>query len=105
MTEFGGQVIQFSVVCPLYVATPMLGYAGENTERPDGVLSPEDVATSTLAGIEEGRFMIFPHPDARRYFAMRASDTDRWIEGMQRLRRRVEQQTDATDLASLHQLI
>lgn len=97
--------IQVSVVCPLYVATPLLGYEDAQADRPEGVIAPEMVADATLQGVEEGRFLILPHPEAQTYFAQRAVDTDRWIAGMQRLRDRVSGQTDGTDPASIHRFI
>ncbi|MFA8386018.1 MAG: SDR family NAD(P)-dependent oxidoreductase [Pelagibaca sp.] len=97
--------IQVSVVCPLYVATPLVGYADAQAERPYGVITPETVAEVTLEGVEEGRFLILPHPEAQTYFVQRAADTDRWIAGMQRLRDRVSEQTDGTDPASIHRFI
>lgn len=103
--EHGADGIQVSVVCPLYVATPLLGYDDPETPRPDGVISPQDVAEATLTGVEEGRFLILPHPEAHTYFAQRAADTDRWISGMQRLRARVREQTDGSDPATLHRFI
>jgi NAD(P)-dependent dehydrogenase (short-subunit alcohol dehydrogenase family) len=103
--EHGKDGIQVSVVCPLYVATPLLGYDDTPAEQPPGVILPEDVAQSTLDGIAQGQFLICPHPEARTFFAGRATDTDRWIAGMQRLRDRVSRQTDGTDPASLHRFI
>ncbi len=97
--------IQVSVVCPLYVATPLLGYEDAQPERPEGVIAPEVVAEVTLQGVAERRFLILPHPEAQTYFAQRAADTDRWIAGMQRLRDRVSEQTDGTDPASIHRFI
>lgn len=103
--DHGQDGIQVSVVCPLYVATPLLGYGDAKQERPDGVIEPEAVADATLAGVSEGKFMIFPHAEAQRYFEQRAMDTDRWISGMQRLRRRVGEQATGSDPASLHRFI
>ena len=97
--------IHVSVVCPLYVATPLLGYEADKPAAPPGVITPETVAEATLTGLEEGRFMIFPHPEAQPYFAHRAANTDGWIAGMQRLRDRVFEQADGSDPASIHKFI
>lgn len=103
--EHGKDGIHVSVVCPLYVATPLLGYEDKVTERPQGVIEPEAVAESTLNGLSEGRFMIFPHPEVQAFFEKRAADTDQWIAGMQRLRERVRDQTDGVDPATVHRFI
>jgi hypothetical protein len=54
----------------------------------DGILSTEYVADCILAGIQEGRFLVIPHPQVRTYVQRKAEDHDRWIEGMRRFRRR-----------------
>lgn len=102
--EHGAQGIAVSVVCPLYVATPLLGY-GTDDPRPEGVITAEDVARATLDGMAEGRFLILPHPDAAAHMRRRAEDMDRWIRGMQRLHARVFEPGAPADLAALHRLI
>jgi NAD(P)-dependent dehydrogenase (short-subunit alcohol dehydrogenase family) len=102
--EHGDDGIQVSVVCPLYVATPLLGYS-EGDARPEGVISAQEVAEATLTGIENGQFMIYPHPQAQAYFKQRATDMDRWIAGMRRLRAKVVAEADVTDPASIHRFI
>ncbi|SHH60649.1 SDR family NAD(P)-dependent oxidoreductase [Marivita hallyeonensis] len=104
--EHGHQGIQVSVVCPLYVATPLLGYDHpDDANIPDRVITPDEVAQATIAGVEGKRFMIYPHPEAQAFFQKRATDTDRWIAGMQRLRAAVKEQTSGTDPAALHRFI
>lgn len=103
--EHGVDGIQASVVCPLYVATPLLGYDADATDHPTGVMTPEAVAEAALEGVKEGRFIVFPHPEAHGFFQHRAADTDRWIAGMQRLRQRVTEQADGSDPASIHRFI
>lgn len=105
--EHGDQGIHASVVCPLYVATPLLGY---DAEAPEGmpnsrVLTPTDVADAVMQGLRQGRFLILPHPEAADYFQRRAADTDRWIEGMRRLRRKAFEDGMPEDFTSLHRLL
>ena len=105
--EHGDDGIRASVVCPLYVATPLLGYAEDRpAETPhDRVLSPDSVARALLDGLREGRFLILPHAEAADHFLRRAGDTDRWIEGMRRLRRRAFDDDAPGDIAALHRRI
>ena len=94
----GDQGICVSVVCPQAVATRMIGIEDDSGETEggfggndvDGVLPPETVADCVVAGIDEGRFLILPHPEVATYVRRKASDHDRWISGMQRLRRKLE---------------
>ena len=89
--------IHVCLVCPQAVATRMIG-VDEDTEIQDGdsgfggndidgVLSSEYVADCILAGIEEERFLVLPHPQVSTYFQRKADDHDRWIGGMRRFRR------------------
>ena len=54
-------------------------------------IEPEAVAEALWNGMTEGRFLILPHPEVAGYYALRASDTDKWLHGMSRLQQRVEE--------------
>ncbi|MHA6324465.1 SDR family NAD(P)-dependent oxidoreductase [Roseivivax sp. CAU 1753] len=99
--EHGHQGIHVSVVCPLYVATPLLGYAEGDMPANARVLSSEEVAQSTLQGISEGRFLILPHQEASDFFIRRANDPERWLDGMQRLRAKI-MADGPSDISDLH---
>jgi NAD(P)-dependent dehydrogenase (short-subunit alcohol dehydrogenase family) len=79
--------IQVSVVCPQYVATAITGLdeALPAGSLP-GVLTVEQAATSIADGLEAGRFLILPHPEVLTFFQRKASDYDRWLAGMRRVR-------------------
>ena len=40
-----------------------------------------------LEGLRDERFLILSHPEALTYFQRKASDYDRWINGMRRIYR------------------
>jgi NAD(P)-dependent dehydrogenase (short-subunit alcohol dehydrogenase family) len=101
---YGDQGIKVSCVCPMAVDTSMLrgvpgsaaerasGPVGSDASRPEaqaaavaGILSPERVANSVVAGIRDERFLILPHPAVATYEQRRAADRDRWLAGMRRL--------------------
>ncbi len=86
---YGSRGIRVSALCPQGVRTPMLALAGERDFLADGALEPEDVAVAVLEGMREERFLILPHPEVKEYFGRKASDYDRWLRGMQRMRERV----------------
>jgi len=97
----GDDGIQVCLVCPQAVATRMIGMEEDSGEAQaqggfggndvDGVLSPEYVADCVLAAVQENRFLVLPHPQVATYFQRKADDHDRWIQGMRRFRRRLEQ--------------
>ena len=83
------QGIRISALCPQGVRTAMLAQEGERTFLAAGALEPEQVAQAVVEGIRDERFLILPHPEVGEYFQRKASDYDRWLLGMRRLRGRI----------------
>jgi NAD(P)-dependent dehydrogenase (short-subunit alcohol dehydrogenase family) len=85
-----GLVVQ--AICPQGVQTDMLEATGPMRTLlvSDGALTPEDVAEAMWQGLQDDRFLILPHPEAGDYYRNRASDTDRWLGGMNKLQRYLE---------------
>lgn len=91
---YGDAGIKVSCLCPQGVRTPMLDLALEDPigAAPlvaEGLLEPEEVAEATMSGIREERFLILPHPAVADYMAIKATQNERWLRGMRRLRREV----------------
>lgn len=88
--EHGDQGVTVQALCPQGVNTRMLQEAGSarGLLSQDGALEPDDVARLTLDSLDSGEFLILPHPAVGDYYRARAEDTDRWLAGMRRLRRR-----------------
>ncbi len=87
--EWGPKGVSVAVVCPLRVATPMTENTPDSGTVRDGVMSADEAAAVIMAGIADDRFMIFTHPPAGAYWAKKAADPDRWIEGMTRLKQKL----------------
>jgi NAD(P)-dependent dehydrogenase (short-subunit alcohol dehydrogenase family) len=85
--HYGDRGIQVSVICPMAVRSLMTQQGG-GIAALDGMLEAEQVADDVVVALKEGRFMILPHGTVRTYMQHKASDYDRWIRGMQRLRKR-----------------
>ena len=84
--------ITVQALCPMGVRTPMLNGISPAAEIILGetAITVEEVADAVIAGIAAGSFLILPHPDVARMYAGRATDTDRWLRGMNKLQIRVE---------------
>lgn len=82
----GSDGIGVSVVCPQYVATPLLGLSDADATAQASLLTANDVAQAITDGVEAGKFLILSHPEVQKYAAHRGQDHDRWISGMQMLR-------------------
>jgi NAD(P)-dependent dehydrogenase (short-subunit alcohol dehydrogenase family) len=84
----GDDGIRVSCLCPQGVKTDML--AAERRQGLDFLtataLEPDQVAEIVLQGIRDENFLILPHPEVADYFSRKATDYDRWLKGMRRLR-------------------
>jgi NAD(P)-dependent dehydrogenase (short-subunit alcohol dehydrogenase family) len=89
----GHQGIKVSVLCPQAVQTNIesnspdaskITGTGMDVAAGDGVLQPDDVATTVIEGLAAERFHILPHADVAEYVKRKGTDVDRWIGGMQR---------------------
>ncbi|MGC3863915.1 SDR family oxidoreductase [Micromonospora chersina] len=87
-----GIVVQ--AVCPQGVRTRMLDDSGPLRDllSRDGALTPEDVAEATWQALHDDRFLVLPHPRVADYYAHRATDPDRWLGGVNRIQRQLEDQ-------------
>lgn len=86
----GDDGIAVSALCPQAVDTAMARGPGQPSGAGlDGIMSAEDVAAIALDGVEEGRFLILPHPEVSTYFSNKAQNYERWIGGMRKLRRSI----------------
>jgi NAD(P)-dependent dehydrogenase (short-subunit alcohol dehydrogenase family) len=84
--------ITVQAICPLGVHTRMLEETGPGGQLMMGAdaISPDQLADVVAQALEDDRFLILPHPQVRDFFVARASDTDRWLGGMNKLQRQVE---------------
>jgi NAD(P)-dependent dehydrogenase (short-subunit alcohol dehydrogenase family) len=83
----GDEGIRVSVLCPQGVNTAMAPrQLGDGAT--DGIVEPDYVADVVVDAMREERFFILPHPEVAEYLTRKATDPDRWLAGMRRLRRR-----------------
>jgi short-subunit dehydrogenase len=86
------QGIKVSVLCPQAVRTAMIGNEPEKgSASVDGIISPEEVAEAVIDGLAAERFLILPHPVVAGYMQRKTADYDRWLGGMSKLRRKLQQ--------------
>jgi NAD(P)-dependent dehydrogenase (short-subunit alcohol dehydrogenase family) len=87
----GDDGIRVSCLCPQGVRTDML--AAESRLGLEfltaSALEPEQVGEVVIEGIRQEKFLILPHPEVAEYFHRKATDYDRWLNGMRRMRKRV----------------
>ncbi len=89
---YGARGIRVSCLCPQGVRTAMLDGVASNVggmHLTAGMIEPEAVADAVIAGLAKEEFLILPHPEVKTYLERKASDYDRWIVGMRRLRDRI----------------
>jgi NAD(P)-dependent dehydrogenase (short-subunit alcohol dehydrogenase family) len=82
--------ITVQALCPQGVNTAMMidgGRSASKTLLAAGALEPEDVAETVVEGLAGNSFLILPHPEVAEYYQRRATDTDRWLGGMNKIQR------------------
>ena len=78
--------VKVSVICPQYVATPLIGLSSEDATDTPALRTPEQVAQTVMEAIAEERFLILPHEEVAQFVNLRAMDRERWLKGMRGLR-------------------
>jgi NAD(P)-dependent dehydrogenase (short-subunit alcohol dehydrogenase family) len=90
---YGDQGLTVHCLCPQGVNTDMIrggrGSSAVETVALQGVIEPAAVAEAVAVAMDEGRFLILPHPEVAGYYERRATDPDRWLAGMRRLQAKV----------------
>ncbi|MGH3950840.1 MAG: SDR family NAD(P)-dependent oxidoreductase [Pseudonocardiaceae bacterium] len=92
---YGHRGIAVHCICPQGVRTRMLAETGSagDVVLQDTAIEPEQVADALWDGMSEGRFLILPHAEVHDYYALRATDPDKWLRGMRKLQQRIEGST------------
>jgi len=86
---YGDAGLKVSVLAPQAVRTAMTaGVVDGGVAGVDGMLEPDDVAAAVVEGLDAEDFLILPHPEVLEYFRRKASDYERWLNGMRRLQAR-----------------
>jgi NAD(P)-dependent dehydrogenase (short-subunit alcohol dehydrogenase family) len=89
----GDQGLRVSCLCPQGVDTPMLrgagGAVGRKSFLVEGALTAERVADCVVEGLRAETFLILPHAEVLTFFQRKATDYERWLRGMRRLRDKV----------------
>ena len=83
--------IRTSLLAPLGVRTPMLSQGSAFATNAAGPLKePEEVADMVVDAIAEERFLILTDEIAQVWMDRKASDLERWLNGMRRMQRKIE---------------
>jgi NAD(P)-dependent dehydrogenase (short-subunit alcohol dehydrogenase family) len=90
---YGDRGITVQALCPQGVRTAMLDQSGTagSLILEGTAIEPEQAADFAIDGLGDGRFLLLPHPEVSNYYAARAADPDRWLAGMRKLQRRIDE--------------
>lgn len=92
---YGDEGIKVSCLCPQGVQTPMLLTDAEDSPLRnfllEGSVQPEDVASGVVQAIHDETFLILPHPEVGEFLRRKGDDPDRWLRGMRRLWKNMQQ--------------
>ena len=70
------------------LGTSVRGFA---TNAAGPVKEPEDVARMVAEAVFEERFLILTDPIAETWMARKSGDLERWLNGMRRLQKRMDE--------------
>jgi NAD(P)-dependent dehydrogenase (short-subunit alcohol dehydrogenase family) len=84
---YGDRGVKVQALCPQGVRTPMLDSAGAIGAALLGAtaVTAEEVAERVVEALDDGPFLVLPHPEVAEYYARRAADPDRWQASMRRM--------------------
>jgi NAD(P)-dependent dehydrogenase (short-subunit alcohol dehydrogenase family) len=92
---YGDRGIRVSCLCPQFVDTEMLDVFADQPRMAEfvhaGKITAEEVAAAVVVGMADERFLILPHPEVGDYYRNKANDYDRWLAGMRRLQRSLQE--------------
>ncbi|ADD42589.1 SDR family oxidoreductase [Stackebrandtia nassauensis] len=95
---YGDKGIRTQAICPLGVRTNMIndiGRYGEVLLEP-AAIAPEAVADAVADALDDGPFLILPHPEVAKMYARRATDPDRWQTALRQIQSTIEADPAAT---------
>lgn len=82
--------VQFFLLAPLGVDTPMLDTSSDFAKNAAGPLKTADeVAGYVVDAFDEERFLILTDPIAQEWMHRKDEDLERWLGGMRRLQRKI----------------
>jgi NAD(P)-dependent dehydrogenase (short-subunit alcohol dehydrogenase family) len=85
--------IRVSCLCPMGVTTNMLAVDNPHVNYLKlTAVTAEHAAEECVKAIREERFLVLPHPEVKEFYVYRANDTDRWMNGMRRLNKKIRTQ-------------
>ncbi len=97
--------VKVSVICPQYVATPLIGLNAEDAAKTPALRTPEQVAQTVMDGIADERFLILPHEEVGQFVNLRAMDRERWLQGMRGLRAKALREFGELKLTEFYKLM
>jgi NAD(P)-dependent dehydrogenase (short-subunit alcohol dehydrogenase family) len=87
--------IKVSCLCPQGVKTNLIATKEgepENFLMPDAI-EVEDCSEAVVKGLESEQFLILPHPEVAEYIVSKASNYDKWLSWMSKLRSKILTET------------
>ena len=86
--------IKVQALCPQGVRTDMMargsGASASSALLAEGAMEPAEVAEVVAKAVRSDTFLILPHAEVAEFYRRRATDPDRWLNGMNKLQRSFE---------------
>ena len=86
--------LKVQALCPQGVRTDMMargdGRSASSALLADGAMEADEVAAVAAEGITTEKFLLLPHAEVADYYRLRATETERWLGGMNKIQRSFE---------------
>lgn len=78
-----------SCICPEGVRTGMTRESSAKAGSGMEFLDPDEMVARAFLELEQGKFLVLPHPRVAEFERRRSGDRERWIAGMSKARRQI----------------
>ena len=97
--------IKVSSVCSQYIATPMFGFNNDKIIETKNLISAKNAATRILRGVALEKFLILTDKHTNYFFRKKSENYEKWIFEMQKLNKKILNETGGLKTSNLHKFI
>ena len=83
----------------------MLGFNNDKIIETNKLISPKNAARKILRGVALEKFLILTDKHTNYFFRKKSENYEKWIFGMQKLNKKILNETGGLQISSVHKFI